>query len=70
MEFNPALSSSKTIQNLFWGVVTSMYIGNVMLLVLNLPLIGLWVRVLKGPLQYSLSSDPDLLHYWCLQSKK
>src|SRR4030043_214788 len=30
-------------QDLFWGVVTSMYIGNVMLLVLNLPLIGLWV---------------------------
>jgi putative tricarboxylic transport membrane protein len=34
---------------LFWGVVTSMYIGNLMLLVLNLPLIGLWVQVLKVP---------------------
>lgn len=34
---------------LFWGVVTSMYIGNIMLLVLNLPLIGLWVQVLKVP---------------------
>ena len=34
---------------LFWGVITSMYIGNVMLLVLNLPLIGLWVQVLKVP---------------------
>src|SRR4030042_2802892 len=32
--------------NLFWGVIASMYVGNVMLLVLNLPLIGLWVRVL------------------------
>ncbi|MCX5912877.1 MAG: tripartite tricarboxylate transporter permease [Deltaproteobacteria bacterium] len=35
--------------DLFWGVVTSMYLGNAMLLVLNLPLIGLWVRLLKIP---------------------
>jgi putative tricarboxylic transport membrane protein len=35
--------------NIFWGVVTSMYIGNGMLLILNLPLIGLWVRILKIP---------------------
>ena len=34
---------------LFWGVVGSMYIGNVMLLILNIPLIGLWVRFLKIP---------------------
>jgi putative tricarboxylic transport membrane protein len=34
---------------LFWGTVTSMYVGNVMLLILNLPLIGLWVRILKIP---------------------
>lgn len=33
----------------FWGVVTSMYVGNIMLLILNLPLIGLWVQVLKVP---------------------
>jgi putative tricarboxylic transport membrane protein len=31
----------------FWGIVASMYIGNVMLLVLNMPLIGLWIQVLK-----------------------
>ncbi len=35
--------------DLFWGVVTSMYIGNVMLLILNLPLIPLWVRILQVP---------------------
>ncbi len=35
--------------DLFWGVVSSMYIGNVMLLILNLPLIPLWVQVLKVP---------------------
>ena len=34
---------------LFWGVVASMYIGNFMLLVLNLPLIGMWVQILKVP---------------------
>ena len=33
----------------FWGVITSMYVGNVLLLILNLPLIGLWVRLLKVP---------------------
>jgi putative tricarboxylic transport membrane protein len=35
--------------DLFWGTIVSMYIGNGMLLVLNLPLIGLWVKVLKIP---------------------
>ena len=35
--------------DLFWGVVASMYVGNIMLLVLNLPLIGLWVKLLKVP---------------------
>jgi putative tricarboxylic transport membrane protein len=34
---------------LFWGAVASMYVGNVMLLILNLPLIGLWVKILKVP---------------------
>jgi len=35
--------------DMFWGFVASMYIGNGMLLILNLPLIGLWVRVLQVP---------------------
>jgi TctA family transporter len=34
---------------LFWGVIVSMWIGNLFLLVMNLPLIGLWVRVLAVP---------------------
>ncbi|GIK87099.1 MAG: hypothetical protein BroJett026_25800 [Betaproteobacteria bacterium] len=34
---------------LFWGLIASMWVGNVMLLVLNLPLIGLWVRLLAIP---------------------
>jgi putative tricarboxylic transport membrane protein len=34
---------------IFWGVIASMYVGNLMLLVLNLPLIGIWVQFLKIP---------------------
>jgi putative tricarboxylic transport membrane protein len=39
----------KNHPDLFWGVIGSMYIGNVMLLILNLPLIGIWVKILKVP---------------------
>ncbi|ADH89573.1 protein of unknown function DUF112 transmembrane [Ancylobacter novellus DSM 506] len=35
--------------NLFWGIVVSMWLGNFMLVVLNLPLIGIWVRLLTVP---------------------
>ncbi len=35
--------------DIFWGVITSMYIGNIMLLILNLPMIGIWVKILKVP---------------------
>jgi putative tricarboxylic transport membrane protein len=37
---------------LVWGLIASLYIGNVMLLVLNLPLVGLWVRLLSIPRPY------------------
>jgi putative tricarboxylic transport membrane protein len=39
----------KNHPDIFWGTIASMYIGNIMLLVLNLPLIGLWVKVLRIP---------------------
>ena len=39
----------KEYPDLFWGIISSMYVGNAMLLVLNLPLIGLWVKILKLP---------------------
>jgi putative tricarboxylic transport membrane protein len=35
--------------DIFWGLIASMYVGNIMLLVLNLPMIGIWVQVLKIP---------------------
>jgi putative tricarboxylic transport membrane protein len=38
--------------SLFWGLIVSMYIGNFFLVVLNLPLIGLWVKMISVPYQY------------------
>jgi TctA family transporter len=35
--------------DLFWGLIVSMWIGNLMLVILNLPLVGLWVKLLKVP---------------------
>jgi putative tricarboxylic transport membrane protein len=43
----PLLLSQKP--EMFWGFVASMYIGNVMCLILNLPLVGVWVQLLKVP---------------------
>jgi putative tricarboxylic transport membrane protein len=40
--------------DVFWGLVASMYIGNTMLLFINIPLIGLWVRMLKVPARVML----------------
>ncbi|HJV96868.1 MAG TPA: tripartite tricarboxylate transporter permease, partial [Albitalea sp.] len=37
---------------LFWGLVASMWAGNLMLLVLNLPLVGLWIRLLRLPYRW------------------
>jgi putative tricarboxylic transport membrane protein len=49
--------------DLFWGVVASMWIGNLMLLVLNLPLVGLWIKLLRIP--YHLLY-PALLLFCCI----
>ena len=46
----------KNSPDLFWGVIASMYIGNLLLLILNLPLIPLWVSILKIPYSYLSSS--------------
>ncbi|NYT69040.1 tripartite tricarboxylate transporter permease [Pusillimonas noertemannii] len=35
--------------DLFWGLIVSMWIGNLMLVVLNLPLVGIWIKLLKVP---------------------
>ncbi|MBU3738798.1 MAG: tripartite tricarboxylate transporter permease [Rhodoferax sp.] len=49
--------------DLFWGLVASMVIGNLMLLVINLPLVGIWVRLLKIP--YHLFY-PMILVFMCV----
>ncbi|WP_029009690.1 tripartite tricarboxylate transporter permease [Azospirillum halopraeferens] len=38
--------------DLFWGMITSMWIGNLMLVIINLPLIGIWVKFLKVPYRH------------------
>src|SRR5690606_31192635 len=37
---------------LFWGLIASMWLGNLMLVVLNLPLVGFWVKLLRVPYDY------------------
>ncbi|HSH91353.1 MAG TPA: tripartite tricarboxylate transporter permease, partial [Ramlibacter sp.] len=63
--------------SLFWGMIASMWIGNLMLLVINLPLIGLWVRLLKVPYRlmfttilifcsigiYSINNNPSDVYF-------
>ena len=48
---------------LFWGVIVSMWIGNLMLLVLNLPLVGLWVQLLKLPQRFL---TPSVVVFSCI----
>jgi putative tricarboxylic transport membrane protein len=48
---------------LFWGLIVSMWIGNLMLLVINLPLIGMWVRLLKVPYRLMF---PAILLFCCI----
>src|SRR5215470_4307950 len=37
---------------LFWGMVTSMWVGNLMLIVINLPMVGMWVKLLQVPYRF------------------
>jgi TctA family transporter len=48
---------------IFWGLIASMWIGNVILVVLNLPLVGLWVKMLKIPYQWLY---PAILMFSCV----
>ena len=49
--------------DIFWGLVASMWIGNLMLLVLNLPLVGIWIRLLQTPYKYLY---PIILAFCCV----
>jgi putative tricarboxylic transport membrane protein len=48
---------------LFWGMIVSMWLGNLMLLVINLPLIGIWVRLLKVPYRMMF---PAIMIFCCI----
>jgi putative tricarboxylic transport membrane protein len=48
---------------LFWGMVVSMWIGNLILVILNLPLVGIWVKLLKIPYAYLF---PAILIFCCV----
>jgi TctA family transporter len=47
----PGPSVIKEQPQLFWGIIASMWLGNLMLLVLNLPLVGMWVKMITIPYQ-------------------
>jgi TctA family transporter len=49
--------------DLFWGLIASMWLGNLMLLVLNLPLIGIWIKLLETPYRYIY---PSILLLTCI----
>lgn len=49
--------------DMFWGLIASFWVGNVLLLILNLPLIGMWIRVLSVPFKYLY---PAALFFVCV----
>lgn len=52
-----------TDPSLFWGLIVSMWIGNVMLVILNLPMIGVWVQLLRVPYRWLY---PAILVFCCI----
>jgi putative tricarboxylic transport membrane protein len=48
---------------LFWGLIASMWVGNLMLIVLNLPLIGMWIKLLTVPYRFLF---PAILTFCCI----
>ncbi|WP_342132580.1 tripartite tricarboxylate transporter permease [Hydrogenophaga sp. OTU3427] len=48
---------------LFWGLIASMWIGNLMLVILNLPMIGIWIKLLTVPYRFMF---PAILGFCCI----
>ena len=59
----PSPNLASTQPQLFWGLIASMWFGNLMLLVINLPLIGLWVKLLAAPYRMLF---PAILLFCCI----
>jgi TctA family transporter len=49
--------------SLFWGLIASMWVGNLMLIILNLPLIGIWIKLLTVPYRFLF---PAILTFCCI----
>jgi putative tricarboxylic transport membrane protein len=49
--------------DLFWGIIASMWVGNLMLVVINLPLVGVWVKLLSVPYRFLF---PTILAFCCI----
>jgi putative tricarboxylic transport membrane protein len=52
MGIQPGPTVMTSNPSLFWGLIASMWVGNVMLVILNLPLIGIWVKLLTVPYRF------------------
>jgi TctA family transporter len=61
IEPGPHVMASKP--ELFWGLIVSMWVGNLILVILNLPLVGLWVRLLRVPYRWLF---PSIIMFCCI----
>ena len=61
IEPGPQVMASKP--ELFWGLIASMWIGNALLVILNLPLVGVWVRLLRVPYRWLF---PSIIMFCCI----
>ncbi|OGA37212.1 MAG: hypothetical protein A3G24_00330 [Betaproteobacteria bacterium RIFCSPLOWO2_12_FULL_62_13] len=61
IEPGPQVMISKP--ELFWGVIASMWIGNLLLVILNLPLVGVWVKLLRVPYRWLF---PSIIMFCCI----
>ena len=63
MGIQPGPQVMTTNPDLFWGLIASMWIGNLMLILLNLPLIGIWIRLLTVPYRFMY---PAIVIFCCI----
>jgi TctA family transporter len=59
----PGPTVISTRPDLFWGIIASMWLGNLMLLILNLPLVGLWARLVRVPFDFLF---PAIIIFCCI----
>lgn len=62
-DIQPGPNVIATNPTLFWGLIASMWIGNLMLVLLNLPLVGIWVKMLSVPYRFIF---PGILMFSCV----